>query len=58
MHRGPITSVLSTQQDQIVYTGGYDRCIYKWNRQQEKERLLEVTSISLTLYLFLKTESI
>ncbi|MGG2182691.1 hypothetical protein ABFY55_00455 [Bacillus altitudinis] len=32
MHRGPITSVLSTQHDQIVYTGGYDRCIYKWDR--------------------------
>ncbi|MDI0274940.1 MULTISPECIES: WD40 repeat domain-containing protein [Bacillus] len=32
MHRGPITSVLSTQHDQIVYTGGYDRCIYQWNR--------------------------
>lgn len=33
MHRGPITSVLSTQHDQIVYTGGYDRCIYQWNRE-------------------------
>ncbi|MGE6631695.1 WD40 repeat domain-containing protein [Bacillus sp. NPDC077027] len=32
MHNGPITSVLSCQHDKVVYTGGYDRCIYKWDR--------------------------
>lgn len=40
MHRGPITSVVVSKEGRYVYTGGYDKNIYRWDRQQgTSERL-------------------
>ncbi|MEC2393470.1 WD40 repeat domain-containing protein [Bacillus toyonensis] len=40
MHRGPITSVLVSLDNKYVYTAGYDKCIYKWNRETGTNILL------------------
>ncbi|PFY98327.1 WD40 repeat domain-containing protein [Bacillus wiedmannii] len=40
MHRGPITAVLPSKNDKLVYTAGYDCCIYTWNRETRKSVLL------------------
>ncbi|WP_026961914.1 WD40 repeat domain-containing protein [Alicyclobacillus herbarius] len=40
MHKGPITAVVVSHDDKYVYTAGYDKCIYEWDRKTLKSRLL------------------
>jgi toxoflavin biosynthesis protein ToxC len=42
MHKGPITAVLSSADNKTVYTAGYDKAIYVWNRIDGTGELLGV----------------
>ncbi|MGZ4113068.1 MAG: WD40 repeat domain-containing protein, partial [Tumebacillaceae bacterium] len=42
MHKGPITSVLASKDGTEVYTAGYDKAIFIWNRATGHSELLGI----------------